>query len=199
MPFLVAESHEFLAPQLRQNCAARKLRPKKRTLRANCIQLAPHDAPSNRSATSMTFKTLLRGLCGTCLLLTAPALAQDAPKMSADVVVHSVKVHTTKKDGKPWDILGGAPDLMVFVRKAGTGGQKHTTKVKKDSFEATFGERTLRISVGDEIEVIVYDQDEKLHDKIGEKTVKITQDMLKKREAKWDFDRVISLVLEFEP
>ncbi len=139
------------------------------------------------------------------LLMTAgflfgtPAGADETPKKSADVVVHSVKVHTTKKGGDAWDPLGGAPDLMVAIRKTERGGAKHTTKVKKDAFEASFGERTVRVSVGDEIEIIVYDEDEKFHDKIGTKTVKVTEEMLKKREAKWDFDRVISLVLEFEP
>lgn len=134
-----------------------------------------------------------------CFCLGTPAPAQDAPKKSADIVIHSVKVHTTKNGGAAWDALGGAPDLKVFIRKTEKGGAKHTTKVKKDTFETTFGERTIRVSLGDEIEVIVYDEDEKFHDKVGEKTVKITEEMLKMREVKWEFGRVISLVLEFEP
>ena len=131
--------------------------------------------------------------------LGAPAGAEDGPKRSADLVVQSVKVHTTKKGGDPWDPLGGAPDLMVAVRKAEKGGAKHTTKVKKDAFEASFGERTIRVTVGDEVEVVVSDEDERFHDKVGETTVKVTEDMLKKREVKWEFGRVITLVVEFEP
>jgi hypothetical protein len=127
------------------------------------------------------------------------AVAQDATKQSADVIVQAVKVQTTKKNGDPWDVLGGAPDLKVTVRNKAKGGATHTTKVKKDTFEASFGERTVRVAVGDEIEVTVTDEDEKLHDKVGEKTVKVTADMLKKKELKLDFDRVISLTLEFEP
>lgn len=133
------------------------------------------------------------------LCIDKPASAQKPPTNSADIVVHSVKAHTTKKGGDAWDPFGGAPDLMVFVRKTERGGAKHTTKVKKDSFEASLGERTIRASVGDEIELIVYDEDEKFHDKVGEKTFKITEEMLKKREVKLEFGRVISLVLEFEP
>jgi hypothetical protein len=143
--------------------------------------------------------TLLGLLTAGCLSLGTPAPAQKGPRKSADIVVHSVKVHTTKKGGDAWDAFGGAPDLMVFIRKTERGGAKHTTKVKKDTFEASFGERTIRVSVDDEIEVIVHDEDEKFHDKVGEKTVKITEEMLKKREVKWEFGRVITLVLEFEP
>jgi hypothetical protein len=134
-----------------------------------------------------------------CLSLGTLAPAQGAPKMSADIIVHSVKVHTTKKGGNAWDAFGGAPDLMVLIRKTEKGGAKHTTKVKKNTFDTSFGERTIRVSVGDEIEVIVYDEDEKFHDKVGEKIMKVTAKMLKEREVKWEFDRVISLVLEFEP
>jgi hypothetical protein len=145
-------------------------------------------------------RNLLLGLLTAgCLSLGTPASGQETPKKSADIVVHSVKVHTTKKSGDAWDALGGAPDLMVSIRKTEKGGAKHTTKVKRDTFDASFGERTIRVSVGDEIEVIVYDEDEKFHDKVGEKTVKITEEMLKKREVKWELGRVISLVLEFEP
>ena len=133
------------------------------------------------------------------LALGTPASAQEPAKQSADIVVQSVKVHTTKKGGEAWDPFGGAPDLMVAVRKTEKGGAKHTTKVKKDAFEASFGERTVRVSVGDEIEVTVFDEDGKIHDKVGETTVKVTAEMLKKREVKWEFGRVISLVLEFEP
>ena len=133
------------------------------------------------------------------LLVAVGASAQDKAKQSADVIVQSVKVHTTKKGGEAWDLLGGAPDLMVAVRKTEKGGAKHTTKVKKDAFEASFGERTVRVSVGDEVEVVVYDEDERLHDKVGETTVKVTEDMLKKREVKLEFGRVITLVVEFEP
>src|SRR5688500_5773537 len=99
----------------------------------------------------MSFNTLRGFLAAGCLALGAPAPAGEAPKKSADVVVHSVKVHTTKKGGDPWDVLGGAPDLMVSVRKTERGGAKHTTKVKPDTFEASVGERTIRVSVGDEI------------------------------------------------
>ena len=133
------------------------------------------------------------------LAVTGPAAGEGGPKRSADLVVQSVKVHTTKKGGDPWDPLGGAPDLMVAVRKTEKGGAKHTTKVKKDAFEASFGERTIRVSVGDEVEVVVYDEDERFHDKVGETTVKVTEDMLKKRELKLEFGRVITLVIEFEP
>src|SRR5687768_1022487 len=143
--------------------------------------------------------TVLGLLTAGCLCHGTPVPAREAPKKSADVVVHSVKVHTTKKGGDAWDGLGGAPDLMVSIRKTERGGASHTTKVKKDTFEASFGERTIRVSVGDEIEVIVYDEDEKFHDKVGGKAVKITEEMLKEREVKWEFGRVISLVLEFEP
>ena len=121
---------------------------------------------------------LLGVLSAGCLTLATPA-APEVPKKSADVVVHSVKVHTTKKNGDAWDIGGGAPDLVVSVRKTEKGGARHTTKVKKDAFEASFGERTIRVTVGDEVEVVVYDEDERFHDKVGETTVKVTEEMLK--------------------
>jgi hypothetical protein len=140
--------------------------------------------------------TLLGVLAVGCLPLVAPA---QEPRRSADVIVQSVKVQTTKKGGEAWDVFGGAPDLKVFIRKTEKGGAKHTTKLKKDAFDASFGERTIRVSVGDEIEVVVYDEDEQFDDKVGGKKVKVTEEMLRKREVKWEFDRVATLVLEFEP
>lgn len=147
------------------------------------------------------FKTSIVLLVVACLalLIERTAAAQETPKKSADIIIHSVKVETTKKNEEPWDAGGGAPDLKVLIRKTGKGGQSHTTKVKNDTFEASFGERTIRVSVGDTIEVIVYDQDLASDDVVGKKTEKITEAMLKKRDVKWPFDRVISLVLEFEP
>ena len=141
----------------------------------------------------------LLALMAAAPLLPPPAQAQGPPRKSADIIVHSVKVHTTKKGGDPWDLLGGAPDLKVLIRKTDKGGAKHTTEVKKDTFDASFGERTVRVSVGDEIEVIVYDEDEKVDDKVGGKKVTVTEEMLRNREVKWEFDRVIALALEFEP
>lgn len=136
-----------------------------------------------------------------CLALgiQSQAAAQEAPRKSADTIVQAVKVQTTKKNHDPWDVGGGAPDLKVFVRKTGKGGQTHTTKVKSDAFEAPFGERTIRVSVGDRIEVIVFDQDLKGDDVVGKTTETITEAILRKREVNWSFDQVISLTLEFEP
>ena len=133
-------------------------------------------------------------------LISLPIVeAQEPVKQSADVILHSVKAQSTKEDGSAWDILGGAPDLFVTIGHNKKGGATYTSAVKEDTFEATYGVDTIRVTVGDEIEISVYDKDTRLNDLVGKIKIKITQDILSKRTKTWDFDRVSSLVLEFEP
>ncbi len=137
-------------------------------------------------------------MAGLCVGCSAHSQESPPPKQY-DVIVHSLKVHTTKANGAAWDILGGAPDLKVTVTKLGKFKSSHTTQVKRDVFEALIDEKTVRVSEGDEIELHAIDEDVNLDDTIGKKTIKITKEMLQEGEAKLTFDRVILLLLKLEP
>lgn len=117
------------------------------------------------------------------------------------VVIKSVSVEKTKKDGSSWDINNGAPDLSVIVRNASeTDSKKFETKEKEDTFSAEYNTpTTVKVRADQTLEIHVVDNDVASDDTIGKTEVKVTSEILKdgKVELK-DFGQVIRLELEMK-
>jgi len=118
------------------------------------------------------------------------------PKVSADLIVRSVSVLSTKSNGKPWDSGDGKPDLKVEIN-AGRFSTL-TTSVSSNATYASFNKEKLRVSEGDVLSITVYDQDAFSDDVVGKYRKTITADTLRQGTATWSFDRVSSLVVKFE-
>jgi len=132
------------------------------------------------------------------LLSATPGIAEEKEKESATLKIISVKVRPTKPGGGAWDVGNGAPDLKISLqRQARPAGEKFVTKVAPDTLEAKFNVRTIKVKVGDTIDVQVLDEDQALHDTIGKVEKKITAAMLRKGEDEWSFGEVLSLKVEF--
>jgi len=74
-----------------------------------------------------------------------------------------VKVKPTKANGKSWDILNGAPDIMIKIYHPDLG--EMDSIMFKNSFEAIYVFDIENIS--GEIEVEIWDRDIIEHDLIG--------------------------------
>lgn|SRR5262245_29884156 len=143
----------------------------------------------------MRYHTTVAGLL---LLTTVPVPAEDKDRESATIKLVSIQVRKTKPGGAAWDPAGGAPDLKITVeRKARPAGEKFTSKVIPDTYEAKLDVKTIKVKDGDEIEVTVVDDDVGGDDRIGKYKVKVTKAMLRTGEADWTFDEVLSLKVEF--
>jgi hypothetical protein len=141
----------------------------------------------------------MRSACALAVLLglVAPAVAQP-DRESGTLKLVSVEVRKTKPGGAAWDSAGGAPDLKVTVeKKARPAGEKFTSKVIPDAYDAKLDVKTLKVKEGDEIEITVLDEDVGTDDRIGRYKVKVTRAMLRKGQADWSFDEVLSLKVEF--
>ncbi len=144
------------------------------------------------------YAALSAGLLAGWFLWGTATLAGDSDRESATIELVSVRVRTTKAGGAAWDAADGKPDLKVTVeRKARPAGDKFTTKVVPDTFEAKFNVKTIEVKEGDEVEVTVADEDAVSDDRVGRLNVRVTQKMLRKGEADWSFDEVLSLKVEF--
>jgi hypothetical protein len=129
--------------------------------------------------------------------LTVPALAQPE-RESGTLKLVSIEVRKTKPGGAAWDPVNGAPDLKITVeKKARPAGESFTSKVIPDAHDAKLDVKTLKLKDGDEIEVTVVDEDVGGDDRIGRYKVKVTKAMLRKGQADWSFDDVLSLKVEF--
>lgn len=123
------------------------------------------------------------------------AAAPAVRKKSADLIIQSVDVYSTKDNGSVWD-ESGPPDLKVHVS---TNSDQFTTSTKHNTHTASYGAKAIRIAEGDTLEVIVYDADVVFDDKIGSYSKLITAETLSQGTVKWSFGRVSELVLKFEP
>jgi hypothetical protein len=121
----------------------------------------------------------------------------NATKVSADILVKSVRVAATKEGGQAWDASGGSPELKVQISK-GLFGSK-TTTAGSNSTSASFNEKLIRVSEGDTITITVYDQDAFADDFVGSYEKQISADTIKQGTVTWSFDQVTELVLEFQP
>ena len=130
--------------------------------------------------------------------LPGAATARGAGEESAALRIASVKVRTTKPGGAAWDAGGGAPDLRVSVeKKARPAGEKFTTRVIRDTFEAKYHVTTFKVKDGDEVEITVTDEDAAGDDRVGRLKKRVTAEMFREGEAEWSFGEVLSLRVEF--
>jgi hypothetical protein len=120
------------------------------------------------------------------------------PKRSADVIIESVSVASRKKNGNAWDEGEGSPDLIVYVSNLETGASDSTSKAS-DTYSTTYQQKTVRVSEGDMLRIVVEDKDLFADDTIGTYEKLITADTLNQRHVEWSFDQVQSLRVEFQP
>lgn len=139
-----------------------------------------------------TYRSRQRLVLCAAAIVAIPSLHASA----ADTILESVAVKTTTADGKAWDPFGGAPDLKVIITRAGL---RDISTVKKNVFAATFNRTSLRVKEGDEIEIVVWDNDPGKDDFIGSTKIVITASFLRKGSAEFTFNRVTSLRLKFMP
>ena len=127
--------------------------------------------------------------------LPAPSLP---PKKAVDIFLRSVDVYSTKTNGRPWDTGNGDPDLTVYFANLSTGETFSSGKVQ-DSLSASFNDKAIRVSEGDTIRITVSDEDAFDDDSVGTITKEFTAGTMTQGRVYWAFDRVSSLVLDFQP
>ena len=120
------------------------------------------------------------------------------PKKAVDIFLRSLDVYSTKTNGKPWDAGNGEPDLKVYITNLSTGETFASGKVQ-DSLSASFNDKTIRVSEGDTVRITVSDEDAFNDDSIGTITKEFTAGTMTQGRVNWAFDRVSSLVLDFQP
>jgi hypothetical protein len=127
------------------------------------------------------------------------APAEDKSEEGAlRVILKSVEVMTTKSGGDAWDVNDGKPDLVINVKNLSDTTQKEVyTEEKTDVFSATYDAATVLAKAGHKVRIQVLDKDVAANDTIGETTLEVTEDMLKKGKASLSFGQVKSLMLEF--
>ena len=117
------------------------------------------------------------------------------------VVIKKVEVKKTNKNGDPWDVNDGKPDLCVVIRNTTDKEQKaFESKVKDDVYAADFNEvTTLKVKEGQVLEFRVLDKDVAAHDEIGKTNREITGKILKEGTLRMEnFDQVIFLEIELK-
>lgn len=129
------------------------------------------------------------GLLAT-LFAAVVATAADHP-----LVVASAEIEKTKVKGDSWDAFGGSPD--PYVKASVNKGKVVQTAHKSDTFKPTWDEKVLTVSVGDTVNVEVWDKDALDHDLIGTHSFVVTKEMLADGVAKVKFDRVKELRITF--
>jgi hypothetical protein len=127
------------------------------------------------------------------------ALLEPENKAAADVIVKSISVSSQKSNGDAWDAGGGEPDVFVEIRVGmGIIGDSGKTRTQDDTTFASFNQRLLRVREGDEITVVVFDNDFAANDEIGSYTKTVTKEMLGQGTVEWSFDQVLALRVKFE-
>ena len=95
---------------------------------------------------------------------------EEAAAADKTIQVGTVTVFATKSNGAAWDVGGGAPDIFVQIRVKKAFGSRKSTSVKKNTYSATFSQNTVKIRVGQAIEIKVWDKDFASDDIIGSAT-----------------------------
>ena len=125
-------------------------------------------------------------------------IAAAPPKRSADIIIRNLVIASSNPNGSAWD-ASGPPDLKVYIEQTSLFGSSHTTEVLQDVYSGDFQEKSIRVTEGDKIRIIVYDADVFDDDEVGRYDKLITADTLRERNVDWSFGGVISLRLEFQP
>lgn len=134
------------------------------------------------------------------LALTVLALAASPSLAARLLIIDSIEVRKTKDDGKSsWDSLKGLPDLIVSIERVSKpAGEKHITAPKKDVLKADLNRSAMDVDAGDELEIIVSDEDVGADDLVGKITRKLTADEIKSGKLELSFGQVRSLILKFD-
>ncbi len=105
------------------------------------------------------------------------------------LTLDSIDVLSKKPSGELWD-NGSDADLRISIKLRGAQlPTQSTTDKSAASFNTEFGQ----VSVGDEVAVVVKDEDVLFSDSVGTTTYKITEDDVKKGGFELKFDSVKSL------
>lgn len=149
--------------------------------------------------TTIVGSLVLFGLALALDALRTTATADDNDKKAMRVFLKKVVVSETNKDGKSWDINDGKPDIVVRIKNVSDDTIKEFTSAEKtDTFEATYDVATILVSAGQSLRFVVEDKDVAANDTIGDTTLKITSEMLKKGRVTLEFGLVKHLSLEFK-
>lgn len=142
----------------------------------------------------MRFKSAVLGVC----LVALTGLRADAADAKT-LRVRQCTVFSTKANGKPWDIGGGKPDLKVLISKTEFFGKEVSTKKVANTYSTDFNQTTLKVAVGEAIQVKVIDVDLSNPDTIGTFNLVISQEILALGRFEIPrFGRVSSLKFELE-
>jgi len=105
------------------------------------------------------------------------------------LIIDSIEVRKTKDDGKSsWDSLKGLPDLIVSIERISKpAGEKHITVPKKNVLKADLNRSAMDVDAGDELEIIVTDEDVGADDLVGKIKRKLTADEIKSGKLELSF------------
>ena len=134
------------------------------------------------------------------LALSVLALTASPCLAARLLIIDSIEVRKTKDDGKSsWDSLKGLPDLIVSIERVSKpAGEKPITAPKKDVLKAALNRSAMDVDAGDELEIIVTDEDIGADDLVGKIKRKLTADEIKSGKLELSFGQVRSLFLKFD-
>jgi hypothetical protein len=137
--------------------------------------------------------------CAALWLENLSTLARAGEKNAMRLILVSVKVKETNKDGKSWDIDNGKPDLCVRIKNlSDTSAKEFTSATKDDTFEAKYDAPTFLVTDGAILEIEVLDKDAAIDDSVGKTKYTITKERMKDGNVTLSFDQVTALRLEFK-
>jgi hypothetical protein len=142
---------------------------------------------------------VLGALSALCLALAFNQAVAQEKEGAMRVVLKSVQVAPTKTDGNAWDVNDGKPDIMISVKNLSDTTQKEVvTDEKTDALDAKYDSRTVLVSPGHKLRILVEDKDAAVNDTIGNGSLDVTEEMVKKGTHTVTFGQVKSLTIEFQ-
>lgn len=129
-------------------------------------------------------------------------LAGRADAGDHDLVVKSATIKSTKANGESWDFFGNAPDPYVKVGKYDSDGKLtivQQTDDVGDDYRPSFNKKLFAVREGDDLIIQVWDKDVAKHDLIGEYRLTVTRRMIEDGSARFSFDQVEDLRIDFKP
>ncbi len=145
-------------------------------------------------------RLVLLGLLGVlCLSLVVNQATAEDKDGAVRVILKSLQVVETKSDGSSWDVNDGKPDIMISVKNLTDTTQKEVVSdEQKDTFNAKYDSRTVLVSAGQKLRLLVEDKDAAANDTIGNGTLEVTAEMIKKGTHTISFGQVKSLTIDFQ-